>query len=88
MFGNSLARQIPSSDSFSPSNQNLLQLKVDDSVVLQSWEKLQEKRLVFSKYFATEVGSNCNLPFLHKYLSINLNKGGLNEIGRANIGVL
>lgn len=72
MFVNSLVRQIPSSDSFSPSNQSLLQL--DGNVILKSWEKLQEKKLVFLEYFATKIGSSSNLPFLHKYLSINLNK--------------
>lgn len=86
MFVNSLARQIPSSDSFSPSNQSLLQL--DDNVILQSWEKLQEKKFVFLEYFATKIGSNNNLPFLHKYLSINLNKMELNGIERPNIGVI
>lgn len=49
---------------------------------------LQENRPGFLAYFATELGSSYNFPFLNKFLNMNLNKKEGNEVERANIGVI
>jgi len=61
---------------------------VEDNVILQCQKKLQENGLGFLGYFAAELGRNCNFPFFHKYLNINLNKMELSEVERTNMGAI
>lgn len=81
-------RQIPSNDIFSPSDKGLLQLEADDNMIFNAGKSYKKTDLKFLGYFVTELGSNCNFPFFHKNLNMNLNKKELNEVERATIGVI
>lgn len=56
-------------------------------MIFNAGKSYKKTDLGFLGYFATELGSNFNFPFFHKYLNMNLNKK-LNEVERTNIGVI